>query len=173
MKSLGLIPRTICLLGLAAIGLVLTLPGGPGSSAAVTDASFCRPNRTTPVPDAGTGHHPGFEARMTVGPGTPLAGEQPSIRIVNSGRDLLEWGNQRVDRSVGGSWIPMRLPGGSAEPAFSILVLPESVTGCTGPETGRGWPSGTYRWTLNVNAVARSGPDGRHKLRAIFRLRAT
>lgn len=172
MKTVRPIRWMFCILVLVAVVLGVVLSGGSGRSSAATDADFCQPDRTARLPDAGTGHPPAFDARMRVGPGVAIAGEEPSIRIVNSGRDLLEWSNQRIDRSVRGGWVPMRMPGGSAEPAFSILVPPESITGCTGPETGRGWPGGPYRWTLHVKAVPRSRAAEVRELSAIFRLRA-
>jgi len=156
----------------AAVGISAALSMGSAASATTADAAFCGPNRKIPAPGAGAGDHPGFDAHMTVGPGVTVSGARPPIRIVNSGRDMLEWGAQRIDRSIGGSWTPMRLPGGPWEPALSILVLPESISVCEGPETGRGWPSGMYRWTLNVKALSRSGAVGHHVLRAVFPLRS-
>ena len=164
-----LIPITVIALAVAA---VLTIEAG--SSSAVSRSQFCRPDRTTEFPGGGDGNGPvGFDAYMKAWPGPVVAGDEPAIRIFNPGRDVLYWRRQRVERRAEGSWIRMRMPGGGGPtPLVLITTLAESITRCGGPDTGVNWPTGKYRWTIEVNAVGGSGSDGHHFLRAVFHLRA-
>ena len=173
MATHRLIRFLVPLAVLSVLAAVAILWVGAGSSPASSRSQFCSPNRTTAYPGEGDGSGPpGFIAHMRAWSGTVLAGGEPAIRIVNRGGDVLYWGRQRVDRSVEGAWVRMRVPGGGPTPLVLPTVLPESITGCLGPETEASWPTGKYRWTLEVKAVGDSGPDGHHLLRAAFHLQS-
>ena len=158
-----------------ALAVVVVLTIGSGSSPAESRSEFCRPDRTTVFPGGGHGNGPaGFHAYVKAWPGPVVAGDRPAIRIFNPGRDVLNWRRERVERRAGGSWIRMRMPGegGGPTPLILISTLAESIGRCGGPETDAHWPSGRYRWTIEVNAVGDHGSDGHHLLRAFFHLQA-
>jgi hypothetical protein len=143
---------------------------GPGSAAAGPRAAFCNPHRT--LHSFGGRPARGFAARLVAAPGSVRPGTFSTFRIVNEGSDELAEVSELVQRWTGTSWIRMPEP----SPTFGAIafVQPRSVTGCSGPLTGKHWKSGKYRFLVKIEAFRKSHHPTRieeHWLHASFRLR--
>jgi hypothetical protein len=141
------------------------------SASATGRPAFCNPHRTR----QSFGGRPanGFGAHLAVAPGPVRPGATATFRIVNEGSDELAEGDEIVQRWTGSSWIRMPEAGGPKLLALAF-VRARSVSGCSGPLTGKHWKSGKYRFLLRVEAIEKSReptqPE-KHWLRASFLLR--
>ena len=158
-----------------ASALVAVLIGATGSVLVQAGGrtAFCDSNRS---PESFDARHLGerrLSARLVVAPGSTRAGAFAPIRLLNEGTDELSLATERIQRWVRGSWVTV--PEVVPHTLSSILVAGESVSPCIGPRTYSRWPRGSYRWVLTVlamdNTPPRTGSDGEHILRAIFRVR--
>jgi hypothetical protein len=156
------------LLIVGAVSVIAMLGSGPATAG--TRSAFCGPHRT---PQSFGGRPvPGFAARLVAAPGSVRAGGFSTFRLVNEGSDELAEVTELVQRRAGSSWIRMPEP----SPTFGAIafVAPRSVSGCSGPSTGKQWRAGRYRYLLEVEAIARSdrrAPIEKHWLQATFTLR--
>jgi hypothetical protein len=161
--------------GLSALLAVFAALGAPyGTTPAATRSNvpFC-PGKPHELrgPGGRPEPKPGYAAHLIVGGTTVVAGQAPEVKLMNEGSDALRGQNGFVQRWKEHSWSKLPNPF-SGDPVPPILVLepPAFVTGCIGPRTGTRWPPGRYRWVQWYRAMGRGGPDGRHRLQAVFRV---
>jgi hypothetical protein len=160
--------------GLSALIAVLAAVGAlhsPTPAASTALHSFCPgiPHQVFGGKPGLPDPKPGYAAHFVFGSRRVVAGQSPGIKLVNEGTDALDGQNGYVQRWRGNSWRKLPNPhAGSAEPLIGFLMTPGLMSACLGPRTGPHWPLGKYRWVQWYEAHSRSGPDGRHRLRAVF-----
>jgi hypothetical protein len=157
-------------IALLAAGAIVVFAIACSPAAAAPRSGFCGSGRT--IQSFGGHHRQGFAAHLVAAPGAVRAGAFSTFRVVNEGSDELAEISERVQRWTGTSWI--RMP----EPRLSFgaiaFLAPRSVSGCSGPLTGKGWAAGKYRFLLEVEALEKSSEPSRpkkHWLGAGFLLR--
>jgi hypothetical protein len=156
---------------IAVVGvLIAAATMGPSPVAASPRSAFCSPHRT--LQSFGGRPVRGFAAHLVVGPGSVRRGTFSTFRVLNEGTDELAELSERIQRWTGTSWVRMLEP--YPELGAIVYVPPRSVTGCSGPLTGKHWPPGKYRYLVKVEAFERSPkptPSELHWLSATFLLR--